>query len=90
MDNAIEACNALPTDQRVIHLLLRTQNNVLFYRLANPDTPERPPQPNADLHGHGLPNVRRCVEKYGGFTDVIRENGFFTVTAHLNLHWPQA
>lgn len=85
MDNAMEACNALPPDQRVIDLLLRTQNDVLYYKLVNPYSPEQPKRESDPMHGHGLQNVRRCVEKYGGFIDVVKENGFFTITAHINL-----
>ena len=85
MDNAMEACNALPPDQRVIDLILRTQNDVLYYKLVNPYSSEQPKREADPMHGHGLQNVRRCVEKYGGFLDVRKENGFFTVTGHLNL-----
>lgn len=85
MDNAIEACNALPPDQRVIDLLLRTQNDVLYYKLVNPYSSDQPKWEADPMHGHGLQNVRRCVEKYGGFIDVVKENGFFTITAHINL-----
>lgn len=85
MDNAMEACNALPPDQRVIDLLLRTQNDVLYYKLVNPYSSDQPKWESDPMHGHGLQNVRRCVEKYGGFIDVVKENGFFTITAHINL-----
>ena len=85
MDNAMEACNALPPDQRVIDLLLRTQNDVLYYKLVNPYSSDQPKWESDPMHGHGLQNVRRCVEKYGGFIDVVKENGFFTITAHLNV-----
>lgn len=85
MDNAMEACNALPPDQRVIDLLLRTQNDILYYKLVNPYSSDQPKRESDPMHGHGLQNVRRCVEKYGGFIDVVKENGFFTITAHINL-----
>lgn len=85
MDNAIEACSALPPDQRVIHLLLRTHNDVLFYRLANPCTPDRPLRSDTHMHGYGLPNVRSCVKSYGGNVDIREENGFFVISAHLNM-----
>jgi len=85
MDNALEACGALPTGQRVIDMTLRTHNDVVYYKLMNPyahDHAKRAPEP---MRGHGLSNVRRCVEKYGGVVDIIDENEFFTVTAHLNV-----
>ena len=85
MDNAMEACNALPPDQRVIDLLLRTQNDILYYKLVNPYSSDQPKRESDPMHGHGLQNVRRCVEKYNGVLDLIKENGFFTVTAHINI-----
>jgi len=85
MDNALEACNALPPDQRIIDLTLRTQNDVLYYKLVNPYSSEQPKRDADPMHGHGLQNVRRCVERYNGVVDSIKENGFFTITAHINL-----
>jgi hypothetical protein len=85
MDNAIEACHALPPEQRMIDLTLRTHNDVLFFKLTNPYVSEQPKQNTDPMHGHGLQNVRRCVEKYGGTVDWTKENGFFSITAHLNL-----
>lgn len=84
MDNAIEACRDLPQPQRLIDLTLRTQGDILYYRLANPyGLPKH--QPNADsLRGYGLDNVRRCVEAYGGQLLTQQSQGFFIVSAHLN------
>lgn len=85
MDNAIEACHALPPEQRMIDLALRTHNDVLFYKLTNPCASEQPKRDADSMRGHGLQNVRRCAEKYGGTVDWTKENGFFSITAHLNL-----
>lgn len=85
LDNAIEACNALPQNQRIIDLTLRMHNDVLYYKLVNPYSVEHTKHKSDPMHGHGLKNVRRCVERYCGVAEVIRESGFFTVTAHLNL-----
>lgn len=85
MDNAIEACQELPISQRLIDLTLRMHHDMLYYKIVNPyDTAlsHRAPEP---MRGHGLANVRRCVENYGGSMDVLEENGFFTVMAHLNI-----
>ncbi len=85
IENAIEACNALPKEQRIIDLTLRCHNDILFYRLVNPYSSDWIKREADPMHGHGLHNVRRCVERYGGAVDFIKENGFFTVTAHINL-----
>lgn len=85
MDNALEACAYLPPEQRMIDLALRTHNDVLFYKLTNPCASEQSKRDADYMRGHGLPNVRRCVEKYGGFADWVKKDGYFTVTAHMNI-----
>lgn len=83
MDNAIEACRALPQSQRFIELILRTHQDILYYKLANSyDGTTR--RPNDAMRGHGLENVRRCVEQYGGQLLTQQDQGFFIVSAHMN------
>jgi hypothetical protein len=36
------------------------------------------------MRGHGLENVRRCVEQYGGQLLTQQDQGFFIVSAHMN------
>lgn len=85
MDNAIEACQTLPGDQRLIDLTLITHNDILYYKLVNPCNATASPRELNSMRGYGLQNVCRCVEKYHGTADLTKENGFFTVTTHLNL-----
>ena len=84
MDNALEACKDLPSHQRLIDLTLRTHNDVLYYKLVNPYHEESRFPQNDPARGYGLRNVRRCLQTYGGNMEITRENGFFTVFAHLN------
>ena len=83
MDNAIEACRALPQHQRFIELTLRTHLDILYYKLANPydGTTKRPKDA---MRGHGLENARRCVAQYDGQILTQQDQGFFIVSAHLN------
>lgn len=85
MDNALEACGALPPEQRVIDLTLRTHNDVLYYRLTNPCAPTSETRTPDPARGYGLRNVRRCAELYCGTLEARQEDGFFTVSVHLNL-----
>lgn len=85
MDNAMEACEALPIEHRLIHLTLQTHNDLLYYKLVNPYTPPHVKHATGSMRGYGLANVRRCVSNYGGSVIITDENGFFTVTAHLNM-----
>ena len=83
MDNAIEACRALPQSQRFIELTLRTHQDILYYKLANPydGTNKRPKDA---MRGHGLDNARRCVAQYDGQLLTQQDQGFFIVSAHMN------
>lgn len=84
MDNAMEACRALPQSQRLIDLTLRTHQDVLYYRLANPYDGLAARQTRDALRGHGLDNARRCVAIYDGQLLTQQDQGFFIVSAHMN------
>lgn len=83
MDNAIEACRSLPQSQRFIELTLRTHQDILYYKLANPydGTTKRPKDA---MRGHGLDNARRCIAQYDGQLLTQQDKGFFIVSAHMN------
>lgn len=85
LDNAIEACSALPVDQRYIHLVLKLFHDVLFYQIENPYTEECHRQKAGKNHGYGLQNVRRCVEKRQGSMTISKENGKFVLSLRLNI-----
>ena len=82
LDNAVEACRALPLSQRFIEVTMRTQYDVFFYRVLNPyHYRQRPADP---MRGYGLDNVRRCVHRYQGALEVKEKDGFYIVSAHMN------
>ena len=84
MDNAMEACQSLPQEQRRISLKLKTHNNILFFEMSNPYTDKHMYRFRNNYHGYGLKNVMRCVEKYNGKTEVSKNEGVFQITAILN------
>lgn len=87
LDNAINAVERLPAEQRRIDLQLKLHNQVLFYRITNPvssDVNGNKQRLKKKYHGYGLNNVRGCVSKYGGEVNAVMEDHTFTVTAHLN------
>ena len=84
MDNALEACKALPAHQRLIDLTLRTHNDLLYYKLVNPYIPKEGYHHKDPTRGYGLQNVRRCVQTYGGNLQIVDKDGYFTVFTHLN------
>ncbi|MBE6826604.1 MAG: sensor histidine kinase [Ruminococcus sp.] len=78
LDNAIEACETLPAEQRQITMKLRATPQFWFVRIENPSARNvdvaRLFQPrsgytsksNAGQHGIGTYNMKRTVENYGG------------------------
>ena len=54
MDNAIEACQSVPEEDRKITLKLKTHNNILFYEISNPFREEHLHRVRNNYHGYGL------------------------------------
>jgi len=73
-DNAIEACERILEGQRYIDVSLRYEDEQLRFRITNPTDGKlahgenyfKTSKPDARLHGVGLGNMKRTVEKYGG------------------------
>lgn len=84
LDNAIEACESLPEEQRYIHLRFGTFHEILFLRIKNPYAEDYPKRSKGKNHGYGLQNVQRCVNKYEGHMATEQENGVFTLWLRLN------
>lgn len=87
MDNAIEACQPLEPEQKTIAVMLRYSNQMLFYTIDNPCSKCSAKKPGT-IHGYGLKNVKRCVEKYQGtFLAEQNESGYH-VSIRLNTAQP--
>ena len=84
IDNALDACAALPKEERRISIILRCQNRVVYYEISNPFPDGYGQQEKGRFHGYGLKNVRRCVERYDGAMEISKEGGRFCLHAHLN------
>ena len=85
IDNAVDACRAVPApEQATINITLRQQNHVLLYEISNP-IPSSPMEKTGNIHGYGLGNVRECVRRNQGVFSVNTENGIFRVTITLNV-----
>lgn len=84
LDNAIEASEKLPEEQRLITVKAERVRNLLIITTANnaPQTGAHPGQTTkADrfAHGFGLSNIRNAVQKYGGQCSTKSEHGTFTL-----------
>lgn len=84
LDNAIEACESLPEEQRYIYLRLGTFHEILFLQIKNPYAEDYPQRSKGKNHGYGLQNVQRCVNKYEGHMATEQKDGEFTLWLRLN------
>lgn len=84
LDNAIEACESLPEEQRYIHLRFGTFHEILFLQIKNPYAEDYPQRSKGKNHGYGLQNVQRCVNKYEGHMATEQKDGVFTLWLRLN------
>lgn len=97
LDNAIEACQKLPENERWIQVsivrnfLPNNQIGSVYISVLNPSAPVKivnqniaTTKPNASFHGFGLRNVKTILEKYGAEYDIAYENGMFA----FSLDWP--
>ena len=96
LDNAIEACVALPEEiERKITIQTFINNNVLMLSFINPVSGpkklsggELPKTTKKDIkvHGIGLKNVRDIAKKYNGRLNLSMKNGFFNADVLLELN----
>ena len=91
IDNAIEACEKLQEEDRVILVKAGKVQNFVSILIENNCVEEAPPKgrrtTKADtlLHGFGLSNMQKAAEKYGGTCTTRREAGTFTVKILLPI-----
>ena len=77
LDNALEACEALPPGEGFVRVILSRQRELLSILFENSRDPSREILPGrgglpattkgeGPFHGCGLQNLKRAVERYGG------------------------
>lgn len=89
LDNALEATEGLPEEQREISLHLQTVNKMFLLAIENPYQGERKIQDgkylttkkNSGEHGLGLESSRRIVESYGGSFQIKDDGSTFCIEA---------
>ena len=90
-DNAIEACEKLPEQERQIRVQVLLEEGELFLSVQNrsltvalqpgqlpPSTKENP-----TLHGYGLENVRTILKKYKALYTMEYYDGWFRFATQL-------
>lgn len=84
LDNAIEACQSLPIEERYIRIQMRIYHNILFYQIENPYAEGYLQRSRGKNHGYGLQNVRKCVEKHDGHMSISQNENKFVLSMRLN------
>lgn len=91
LDNAIEACAALPADGRWLRVYVAARGSQLYASIQN-SAVEDPSFNQRNYisekrgnHGLGMKRVAAVVEKYEGFLNLANEPGVFAAEASLPL-----
>lgn len=84
IDNAIEASEKLPDEQRVILVKAGQVQNFVSILIENNCSDEvhtegHTTKADKFLHGFGISNMKKAAEKYGGTCTTTQENGKFTL-----------
>lgn len=91
LDNAIEACAALPADGRWLRVYVAARGSQLYASIQN-SAVEDPSFNQRNYisekrgnHGLGMKRVAAVVEKYEGFLNLANEPGVFAAEVSLPL-----
>ena len=92
IDNAVEAVQELPEEQRVISFSLRRQGDLAHIHVENPylgDIALRDGLPvttkrDKDYHGFGMLSMKTVAEQYGGGLSIQAEDGVFCLDIVLS------
>lgn len=90
IDNAIEASEKLPEEQRVIVVKAGKVQDFVSILIENncsigPDTDGHTTKADTFLHGFGISNMKKSAEKYGGTCTTAQANGKFTLKVLLPI-----
>lgn len=86
LDNAIEACMALPPERRLIRLYMEMKGNYLYLSLTNTAGGKKRRSfftTKGEGHGLGLARVDAVVKKYGGYVKRASEDESFSTEVLL-------
>ena len=92
IDNAIEACEKLPDEQRVILVKAGQVQDFVSILIENNCTEKahadgHTTKADKFLHGFGISNMKKAAEKYGGTCMTTRENGKFTLKIFFTVSY---
>ena len=86
IDNALEASAKLPPEKRVVIVKGGRRENFVLLFIENNFTEKETiagrttDKDDTFLHGFGISNIKRAVQKYGGECKIAKKNGRFALT----------
>ena len=90
LDNAIEACLALPEEKRMIRVFMEMKNTQLYMSFTNTTAPGKMQKIGGRFastkgagHGFGLARVDYIVERHSGYINRNSEDGAYTTEVLL-------
>lgn len=91
LDNAMEACEALPKEQRFVRIYISVKETYLYMVFTNSAGKKQTKVGNlfastkGSNRGFGLSRVDELIEKYGGYLTRASEDGGYTTEVILPL-----
>ncbi len=93
LDNAMEATEQLPAEQRFIHLSIRHAGKMVAIHVENPYQGTlsmdggipRTTKADKQCHGFGMASIRHIVARYGGDLQIRAQDGLFCLNILLPL-----
>lgn len=91
LDNAMEACEALPKEQRFVRIYISVKETYLYMVFTNSAGKKQTKVGNifastkGSNHGFGLSRVDELIAKYGGYLTRASEDGGYTTEVILPL-----
>ncbi|MFV0362545.1 MAG: sensor histidine kinase [Suipraeoptans sp.] len=91
LDNAIEYCQKLPIEKRLIHLETYVRKGLFVFRIMNPCEEEeikslpKTSKKDRQNHGIGLRSIRETIKRYSGNMEIRISDGKFILFIYIPL-----
>lgn len=94
LDNAIEACEKLPEEQRRVSVKARADKGLFVMKVQNPysgitaweNGMPVTTKKNTGIHGFGLAGIREIAARYGGSAEITEEAGQFVLLVYFPVN----
>ena len=91
VENAFDACTAVPDQNKFIRIVIKNKQNCLYFRFENSyfhklhksQNVFRSTKSTPSSHGYGLPSIQNIVDKYDGTIDIETSDKVFSLKIML-------